>query len=816
MVTVGELRKQGKSYSEIAKIGESSTKSSASTSQSSSNGRKLEGITIKPTMTAEEYKKQEEEKQKKLQSQPWVKQGEIFLDSNGRPYKEEVKDYTGKIISSRKLTPQMPNVSTPTTAYDEDKNKQEITITTDANANKIFGGGTSILNKQRISTTTTPSSGITGFSTPTTDYTGTMRQEQYLQSLTPAQRKREEQKAEVRERFSTKMTAAQAAQYREQVARGDIKSILPAIGLGAAAYIQQAAKSAAVTVADALNPKNTVELIRGLNEGTISGKTILSDISRRAGELGSAAQKGDVLSAGQLTGAIFGTVAMPSELGTIAKIAKGIGKATQEIKLIGKPKIEVKDYVDESVFKGTTFPKAKSTSATAKEIMDTETVITFSPKTIKPTTVGESSKSKLNLEDPGIYVAPKGRGNPYFTRAFQTEKTQYSLNPLKEIFSDIQKIKTSFDTPTVTQFKVTKVVEPPKSVLKTPGFGAVREFQENVLAGTGAVQITKRSKLGQGEIPRQQFYNPTSKRFEFEKGTTEIEAVIPKGSVIKSTPLKGYIEFQGKKINVREGILDITKELDNIKTARKSNIDELIQRSKKTSASDYKPNISYKSPRSVLSSLLTSNNSKLSSNISSKLGGSSIFSNIKGNSSVSSLRGGSSITGGGSSGGGGSSISSLTGGGSSGGGGSSISSLTGGGSSGGRIKGISSDLFRNPFKLKSIKEGDSTTQAYNVYAREQGRVFKLNKSPLPQNKAFNTGEYYINNTTARSFELRPTGKEARVPDENLRRNAEQYRERKTRTALKVVEKEKYAINTTGEKQGLSVAKLLKGNGGLRL
>jgi hypothetical protein len=171
-----------------------------------------------------------------------------------------------------------------------------------------------------------------------------------------------------------------------------------------------------------------------------------------------------------------------------------------------------------------------------------------------------------------------------------------------------------------------------------------------------------------------------------------------------------------------------------------------------------------------------------------------------------------------------------------------VSGISGGLSSGGGSFNVNSDTFRKPFKIEGKKseveetnarekgrvfskpfkiegkksEVEETNAAYNVYAREKGRVFKLNKSPMPQNKAFNTGEYYINNTTARSFELRMTGKQATVPDENLKRNAEQYRERKTKTALRVVEKEKYSINTTGEKQGLSIARLLKSNGGLRL
>jgi hypothetical protein len=119
----------------------------------------------------------------------------------------------------------------------------------------------------------------------------------------------------------------------------------------------------------------------------------------------------------------------------------------------------------------------------------------------------------------------------------------------------------------------------------------------------------------------------------------------------------------------------------------------------------------------------------------------------------------------------------------------------------------------------TTQERETDNQAYNVYAREQGRVFKLNKSPLPMNRAFNQGEYYINNTTARSFELRPSSRVSKVQDVNLRNNMNQYRERKGTKALKYVEKEAYSINTMGERQGLSLAKglsSLKYKGGFKL
>jgi hypothetical protein len=230
-----------------------------------------------------------------------------------------------------------------------------------------------------------------------------------------------------------------------------------------------------------LNPVNTAKLIQGFNTGEITASSIFSSASERAGVLGMGAQSGDVKSAGTIAGSIFGAVNAPTITSVLAKGVKGVGTAATEISYIGKPKLPARKYIDESVFSGTTFPTAKSTKATEKEFLDSKTAITFSPAGFKSTTIGESSKSKLGLEDPGVFVSPIGRGNPYFTRAFQNEKSTYTLNPAKGVASDLQTIFDAFKKPSVTQFKITGVARLPQKVLDVPGFDAVRKYQQEVL-----------------------------------------------------------------------------------------------------------------------------------------------------------------------------------------------------------------------------------------------------------------------------------------------------------------------------------------------
>lgn len=105
-----------------------------------------------------------------------------------------------------------------------------------------------------------------------------------------------------------------------------------------------------------------------------------------------------------------------------------------------------------------------------------------------------------------------------------------------------------------------------------------------------------------------------------------------------------------------------------------------------------------------------------------------------------------------------------------------------------------------------LKKGERL--AFDIVFRSKGKVLSLN-TRLPLNKALNRLSNLIDRTTSRSAELRIVGI-TKVKD--LRPNKKvlaKFRKRKTKKVLRLVEKRKFAIDTTGEKKGLTIAKALK-------
>lgn len=194
-------------------------------------------------------------------------------------------------------------------------------------------------------------------------------------------------------------------------------------------------------------------------------------------------------------------------------------------------------------------------------------VSTASPEKIKGSESTIGKKAASGIEDPGIYVTPKGEGSPYFLR-LSREGTKYSFNP-------IESLKQKFNVPTVTEFEVQSIKKYPRSVALEPGFEGVTKYQESQ-AGTGTVFITKRSEIGQETVPRQEFLNPRSGRYELEQGTTEIEGIIPikqKFEVAQPETFLGrikgfekYTEFKGRKVAIRESELILKSD---VKTSNK-------------------------------------------------------------------------------------------------------------------------------------------------------------------------------------------------------------------------------------------------------
>ncbi len=113
--------------------------------------------------------------------------------------------------------------------------------------------------------------------------------------------------------------------------------------------------------------------------------------------------------------------------------------------------------------------------------------------------------------------------------------------------------------------------------------------------------------------------------------------------------------------------------------------------------------------------------------------------------------------------------------------------------------------FTFPNQERKLKRGEKL--AFNIFYREKGKVLNLGVK-LPVNKALKRASNLIDNTTARSMELRVAGK-TKAKDLKGRLTLSKFRLRKTKKVLKLVEKRKFAIDTSGEKKGLKITKTLK-------
>lgn len=236
---------------------------------------------------------------------------------------------------------------------------------------------------------------------------------------------------------------------------------------------------------------------------------------------------------------------------------KGLGYAGSGIKSayikVGSEYVPPEQVFSSEVLQqGKTFPTTSSTSEALQRFSQSDIVGTASPSKLIDETANIGKKASMGLEDPGIYVTPKGEGSPAFL-GVSRQGYSFTFNPLKPVIQ-------FFKNPTFTQFKVTEVVKLPREVVSKPGFQPVKEFFEREGSKTGKAYITKRSELGRGELSPQRFNLPSGRRVT-ESGTSEIEAVIPYSAKFKYTPetvlgkVKGYEKYttyEGRAIPIRE------------------------------------------------------------------------------------------------------------------------------------------------------------------------------------------------------------------------------------------------------------------------
>jgi len=445
-------------------------------------------------------------------------------------------------------------------------------------------------------------------------------------------------------------------------------------------------------------------------------------------------------------------------------ILKGASSTYKFSKFAGKKEIKSTSLLDKQAVQEGKFPTSKTTKAQNQKLKKSfNEVVTLSPKKFKKNTiVDHSKKSKLGLEDAGVYVAPKGSGNPYFARVNQVKEGGYSLNP-KKIFSSIYD---DFQIPAVTKFKTKGSVTPAKDVLKSKGFSKVNKWNTKHVSGTGKISTTKRSAVGRNEIKSK------SKK---DKGTTEIEYVIPKGSKFKVRDTRQYIKINGRKVLVQKGQLDIIKKFKESKSSK-----FFLDKSKSSKK--------YKSPYKYgLSSYSKSSSSH-------KKGSSYSKTNKYSSEGLLGYKKGTGISSGGnSSGNGGSS----TGGSSSGSSSASKGSSTGGSSSGyGSYVSTFSDSKKKKKsfpKLKSKKKKKSNLKGYNIFVKKRGKSIQLNTQPLKFNTALSRTKSLVDNTLLRSAKI--TG--SKIP-KGLK--SKKFTFKNSKSSILIKEKSKYKLDSKREKQ----------------
>lgn len=365
-----------------------------------------------------------------------------------------------------------------------------------------------------------------------------------------------------------------AAQYEFKARQegGFRKYVSAAKALGASA--------AAGFTSPVLRPKEFLK-------GTV--KTITSPVATLGG-LGKAFKE----KPGQTIGEVGGQIALFKTSAAAANIAK-----SAYIK-VGTKYVPPEQVFSPQVLKeGKTLPTTKGISESLRKFGETDVVVTAAPSKVKGPKVEVGKKAALGLEDPGIYVTPKGEASPYFLRikgALPME-TKYSFNIL-------QPVKEFFGVPGVTEFKVKGVTRLPRKVIKQPGFETVGKYFEQTAAKTGKAYITKRSEIGLGEVARQKYKSPTGKTV-VEMGTSELEAVIPLGAEFTYAKqpsflarVKGfgaYTEFGGKPVAIRQAVVKgVSPTTGTVKTVSVAPKTVLAEASRA-----YAP-VRYKTPVSVL------------------------------------------------------------------------------------------------------------------------------------------------------------------------------------------------------------------------
>jgi hypothetical protein len=284
-----------------------------------------------------------------------------------------------------------------------------------------------------------------------------------------------------------------------------------------------------------------------------------------------------------------------------AKVGGRALRTTRNVgRRVGSEMVPPERVFDVKVLEGkSTFPTTRSVEQSLAEFRRPRTpegevlVAHAAPQKLKGAEIGAGPAGARNLEDAGLFVTPFGKASPHFLQVGtkgQSPDIQFKALP-------------EFTGPNLVRVRVKEVKRQPTKVLKTPGFSQVNTFLETQ-AGKGTAFITKRSEVGQGKI-----------RDPLASGTSELEAIIPKGSKLKKVKTKRQVtKFKGEVIPIKD-----FKLVENVKVPGKVSAKQFgkIKKSSSSLSSLGKTKVRISRTGSALASSRAVSSSKISSAVGS-------------------------------------------------------------------------------------------------------------------------------------------------------------------------------------------------------
>jgi len=287
--------------------------------------------------------------------------------------------------------------------------------------------------------------------------------------------------------------------------------------------------------------------------GTTAQATALTGLSAYQLRLGGekfveASRSGDLELAGEAGVDLIGSVLTGGQ--AVSKTAQTISDL--RITMGGK-------YIPpDEISANTNYPKTSSSTETIRRFESGEDILVHSsPNELRGSTPVVGEKGLKGFEDAGLYGTSAETGaSTAFLGVDGGGSYSFNLQPMR------------VNKPTISLFKTKGVANVPDEILSQPGFKPTSSYAEKNIAPFGEVYVTKRSRIGQGEIKRQKWMveedivSPFSDRNIpagaklWEAGTREEELVLPLTSkFIKSKNVLGsqkyYTKINGRPVQIK-------------------------------------------------------------------------------------------------------------------------------------------------------------------------------------------------------------------------------------------------------------------------